>query len=69
MFVSGVPGVGKSRIVYELQRLLGSDAHISLKFQCLAYHTESALFPVIQQIQRLAGLNTEDSDHAKLDKI
>ena len=69
VFVSGVPGVGKSRIVYELQRLLGSDAHISLKFQCLAYHTESALFPVIQQIQRLAGLNTEDSDHTKLDKI
>jgi class 3 adenylate cyclase/tetratricopeptide (TPR) repeat protein len=69
VFVSGVPGVGKSRIVYELQRLLGSYAHISLKFQCLAYHTESALFPVIQQIQRLAGLNTEDSDHTKLDKI
>lgn len=69
VFVSGVPGVGKSRIVYELQRLLGSDAHISLKFQCLAYHTQSALFPVIQQIQRLAGLSTEDSDPVKLDKI
>ena len=56
VYVSGVPGIGKSRIVHELEQWIGSEPHFSLRFQCLPHHTQSALFPVIQQIQRLAKL-------------
>jgi class 3 adenylate cyclase/predicted ATPase len=69
VFVSGVPGIGKSRIVHELERLIEGDALFSLSFQCLPYCMESALFPIIQQIERLGDLIPEDSVEAKLDKI
>jgi class 3 adenylate cyclase/tetratricopeptide (TPR) repeat protein len=69
VFVSGVPGIGKSRIVHELQQWIGAEPHFTLRFQCLPHCTQSALFPVIQQIERLAELDAEDSDETKLDKI
>jgi class 3 adenylate cyclase/predicted ATPase len=69
VFVSGVPGIGKSRIVHELEKSIETEAHFSLSFQCLPYCTESAFFPIIQQIERFADLTYEDSDEVKLDKI
>jgi class 3 adenylate cyclase/tetratricopeptide (TPR) repeat protein len=68
IFVSGVAGVGKSRIVHELQVSI-AEPHIALSFQCLPHCTQSSLFPVIQQISRLARLNPKDTDEAKLEKL
>jgi class 3 adenylate cyclase/predicted ATPase len=69
VFVSGVPGVGKSRIVHELEQWMEPEPHFSLQFQCLPHCMQSALFPVIQQIERLAGLAPGDSDGVRLDKV
>jgi class 3 adenylate cyclase/tetratricopeptide (TPR) repeat protein len=69
VFVSGMPGIGKSRIVYELERRLEDERHLTLHFQCLPHCMQSAFFPVIRQIESLAGLTSEDSNAAKLDKI
>jgi class 3 adenylate cyclase/predicted ATPase len=69
VFVSGVPGIGKSRIVYELQKLIEGEPRFSLSFQCLPHCTESALFPIIQEIDRLGELTSADTDDVKLDKI
>jgi class 3 adenylate cyclase/predicted ATPase len=67
--VSGVPGIGKSRIVHELEKSIEGELRFSLSFQCSPYCMESALFPIIQQIERLGDLAAEDSDEIKLDKI
>jgi predicted ATPase len=69
VFVSGIPGIGKSRLVHELDQWIKDEPHVSLKFQCLPHNTQSPLSPVIEQLRRLAGLSAEDSDHTKLDKI
>lgn len=69
VYLSGVPGIGKSRIVYELERWIGAEPHVSLRFQCLPHHTQSPLFPVIQRIQRMAKLAPDDSPEARLDKL
>jgi class 3 adenylate cyclase/tetratricopeptide (TPR) repeat protein len=69
VYVSGVPGLGKSRIVYELEQGIEREPHFSFKFQCLPFHMQSAFFPVIQQLLRLSGLKAEDSDLIKLSKI
>jgi class 3 adenylate cyclase/tetratricopeptide (TPR) repeat protein len=69
VFVSGMPGIGKSRIVYELERLLESERHLAFHFQCLPHCMQSAFFPVIRQIESLADLTSEDSNAVKLDKI
>jgi class 3 adenylate cyclase/tetratricopeptide (TPR) repeat protein len=69
VYVSGVAGVGKSRIVHELEQWIASEPHVTLRLQCLPHHMESALFPVIQLMQRLGQFSTDDSDQAKLDKV
>jgi class 3 adenylate cyclase/tetratricopeptide (TPR) repeat protein len=69
VYLSGVPGIGKSRIVHELGQWIGTEHHFSLRFQCLPHHTSSALFPVIQQIRGLAQLTDGDSDQGKLEKL
>ena len=69
VFVSGIAGIGKSRIVFELERLIENDPHFSFGLQCLPHCMQSAFFPVIQQIERLANLASEDSDELKLKKI
>ena len=69
VLVSGVPGVGKSRIIHELEERIRGEPHISLHFQCLPHGMQSALFPVIQQIRRYARFKVTDSDEVKLDRI
>jgi len=69
IFISGVAGIGKSRIVYELKEWLRGKRHVTLKFQCLPHCMQSALFPVIQQLQHLAELVSEDTESIRLQKI
>jgi class 3 adenylate cyclase/tetratricopeptide (TPR) repeat protein len=69
VFISGIPGMGKSRIVYELQQLIKGELHFSLSFQCLPHCMQSALSPVIRQIERFADLTADDSNAVKLDKV
>jgi len=67
--ISGMAGIGKSRIIHELEQRIKSEPHFTLSLQCLPHCMQSPLFPVIQQIERLADLASEDSDTAKLQKI
>ena len=69
VFISGIPGIGKSRVVHEFEARIRCEPHFSLTFQCLPHCMQTAFFPVIQQIQRLSGLKSEELDDIKLDKI
>ena len=69
VFVSGVPGIGKSRIVHELETFIEGEPYCTMHFQCLPHCMQSALFPIIQQIKSLGHLATEDDGDATLDKI
>src|SRR5262249_43334622 len=39
------------------------------RYSCSPQHTDSALYPIIGQMERAAGLAREDSSRAKLDKL
>jgi class 3 adenylate cyclase/tetratricopeptide (TPR) repeat protein len=69
VFVSGIPGIGKSRIVHELETSIEGEPYCTMHFQCLPHCMQSALFPIIQQIKSLGQLTTDDDGHATLDKI
>jgi class 3 adenylate cyclase len=69
VFLSGVAGIGKSRLAFEFETTLEHDPHISISLQCLPHCMQSALFPVVQCIERLVGLEAEDSDAVKLRKL
>ena len=69
VLLSGEPGIGKSRITLALRERLQSSEHLSLRYYGSPYHSNSALFPVIGQIERAAGLMTDDTADTKLAKL
>lgn len=67
--ISGEPGIGKSRIALALRERLRSEECVSLRYHGSPYHTNSALFPVMEQLRRAAGFEHEDTPEVKLTKL
>ncbi len=67
--LSGEPGIGKSRITQTLRERVANEPHIRLRYQCSPYHTNSALHPVIEQLERAAGFARDDAPEERLDKF
>ncbi|HEY7664380.1 MAG TPA: adenylate/guanylate cyclase domain-containing protein [Xanthobacteraceae bacterium] len=66
---SGEAGIGKSRLAAALMERLAGVAHAQLCYFCSPQHTDSALHPVIVQMERAAGLAHDDTAPARLDKL
>jgi class 3 adenylate cyclase len=69
VLLSGEPGIGKSRLTAALLERLAAEPHTRLRYFCSPQHTDSALFPIIGQMQRAAGLAYDDAPGARLDKL
>jgi class 3 adenylate cyclase len=69
VLVSGEPGIGKSRVVAALSQRIQGDPHIRLRYFCSPYHQDSALYPVIAQLERAAGFARDDTVEEKLGKL
>jgi class 3 adenylate cyclase/predicted ATPase len=69
VLVSGEAGIGKSRLTAALLEHLASEPHTRLRYFCSPQHTDSALYPIIGQLERAAGLRHDDTPAAKLDKL
>jgi class 3 adenylate cyclase/predicted ATPase len=69
MLLSGEAGIGKSRLTTAFVELLADERHIRLRYFCSPQHTDSALYPIIGQMERAAGLARDDTSQAKLDKV
>ena len=67
--LSGEAGIGKSRLTAALLETIASEPHTRLRYFCSPQHTDSALYPVIGQMERAAGFVHDDSPQAKLDKL
>jgi class 3 adenylate cyclase/predicted ATPase len=65
----GEAGIGKSRISRALLDAVADEPHTRVRYQCSPYHTDSALWPVIQQLSHTAGLGADDPVEARLDKL
>jgi class 3 adenylate cyclase len=69
MLLSGEPGIGKSRLTAALLECLAAEPHTRLRCSCSSQHTDSALFPIISQMQRAAGMTHDDTPGTRLDKL
>jgi hypothetical protein len=69
VLLSGEPGIGKSRLTAALLERLAAEPHTRLRYFCSPQHTDSALYPIISQMERAAGFARDDTIHAKLDKL
>jgi class 3 adenylate cyclase/tetratricopeptide (TPR) repeat protein len=69
ILLSGIPGVGKSRLLHELKSHIQEEPHLLLHHQCSPYHSQSAFFPVIEQIEQAAQLTAREADADKIAKL
>ena len=69
VLISGEAGIGKSRLTAELLERLASEPHTRLRNFCSPQHTDSALYPIISQLERAAGFAQDDTPNTKLDKL
>ena len=69
VLLSGEPGIGKSRLTAALLECLAAEPHTRLRYFCSPQHTDSALYPIINQMERAAGVTHDDDTQAKLDKL
>jgi len=69
VLLSGEAGIGKSRFTAALMERLATEPHTRLRYFCSPQYTDSAVYPIISQMERAAGFANEDTPQAKLDKL
>ena len=69
VLLSGEAGIGKSRLTAALLERLATEPHTRLRYFCSPQHTDSAFYPIVNQIERAAGFAPDDTITAKLDKL
>ena len=69
VLLSGEAGIGKSRLTAALLERLAAEPHTRLRYFCSLQHTDSALYPIIRQMERAAGFAHGDTAQTKLDKL
>ena len=69
VLLSGEAGIGKSRLMAALLEHLAGEPHTPLRNFCSPQHTDSALYPIIGQMERAAGFAYNDTQQTKLDKL
>ena len=69
VLLSGEAGIGKSRLTAALLERLAAEPHTRLRSFCSPQHTDSALYPIIGQMERAAGLARDDEPQTKLNKL
>ena len=69
VLISAEPGVGKSRLAEALAERMAAEPHVRLRYFCSPHHQDSALYPVIAQMERAAGFRHDDGPAAKIAKL
>jgi class 3 adenylate cyclase len=67
VLLSGEAGIGKSRLTAALMGRLEGEPHTRLRYFCSPQYTDSALYPIIGQMERAARLAHGDTAQVKLD--
>ena len=55
VLICAEPGIGKSRLAEALAEQIAGEPHIRLSYFCSPHHQDSALYPIIAQMERAAG--------------
>ncbi len=65
----GEPGMGKSRVVRAFRELIAAEAPTWVQYQCSPFFTNTAFYPLMEQLKRAADFGDDDSTEVKLDKL
>jgi len=66
VLVSAEAGIGKSRLTEALVERIAAEKPGRLRYFCSPHHQDSALFPIIAQLERAAGFTRDDTHYIAL---
>jgi class 3 adenylate cyclase len=69
ILIWGEPGIGKSHLVAAFQDAIRAEPHTGMRFFCSPHRVQTALHPVITQLEHAATFKSGDSEATKLDKL
>jgi class 3 adenylate cyclase/predicted ATPase len=69
VLITGEPGVGKSRLIYQLREQLREEPHSWLECRCSSYTQQSAFRPAIELIEQGLSLEADDPPEERLAKL
>jgi DNA-binding NtrC family response regulator/tetratricopeptide (TPR) repeat protein len=69
LFVAGEPGIGKSRLLFELRQRLGSVPHLWVEGRCHSYGSATPFLPVVDALRRYVGIDDRDDEVRATEKI
>src|SRR5215475_8285312 len=69
VLIRGEAGIGKSSLVETMRAQVRREGSTRVAVRCSPYHTDSALYPVIEHVQRVCHVQRDDTPSAKLDKL
>jgi class 3 adenylate cyclase/predicted ATPase len=69
VLLSGEAGIGKSRLVEALSARVEHTHCPRITFRCSPYHTNSALYPVLEHIQHLLHFRPDDTPQERLARL
>ena len=69
VLLSGEAGIGKSRLVEVLRERVISQGATRMVFRCSPYHQQSALYPVIEHLQRVLHWDSTEAPEARLEAL
>ena len=69
VLISGEAGIGKSRLVTAILDQANADAPTQLRYHCSPQHTNTALHPIVKQMERRANFARDDDTKTRLDKL
>jgi class 3 adenylate cyclase/tetratricopeptide (TPR) repeat protein len=69
ILLCGEPGIGKSRLLEVLVERINPPPGACLRYQCAPLHSDTPLYPILQQMSRALGFETEDAPALRQEKL
>jgi class 3 adenylate cyclase len=69
VLISGEAGIGKSSLADTVRHHVVQEGYTRITYRCSPYHTNSALYPVIEHVQRVLQFQPGDTPETRLSKL
>ena len=69
VWISGEPGIGKSRLLLALRERIAADRPATIECQCSPFHVDSALHPILDWIRATAAIADDEAIAGKLERL